>query len=344
MRRLSVIAVLFAGIPFGWNPLLGQSPSERIEPSKNKKQQAEQGAPQAQNTQRGTENRPLIVDIKEHPKSETEAAEDKRINDAKDYRDRWTFHLAAIGTVISGLLLIIGVGGVCAAVRTLRAIESQATLMERQAKTMEDQTEELKKTVTSTERQLELTHRPWISADVNIASDLTFDERGCVLMLNVGITNVGHSVAKHVGLWVQFVISSIDDVRSAHEALCAAIKQPTDSHDYGWMLFPNQAVTEKQRLVIARPEDIQRGLAKERLNGSNTIGLHLIGCIDYQSTFNPNKRHQTRFVYLVVRVDIPEGVGRGAFDPTPITGAFDPSVGSYGRIVIIPTMHGASAD
>src|SRR5689334_16873894 len=136
MRQLAAIAVLFAWIPFCGKPLRGQTPGVWIQTGKEQKQQAEASTRQPGNTQRGTEDSPLIVDINQHPKSETETAEDKRINESKEYRDRCTFRLTVIGTIISGLLLIVGAGGVCAAIRTLRAIETQAKHMERQTEVL----------------------------------------------------------------------------------------------------------------------------------------------------------------------------------------------------------------
>jgi hypothetical protein len=137
MRQCAALIALFAWVPFCWKPLWGQTPGVRVETGKNQKQQAEPGTGQPGNAQRGTEDSPLIVDIKQHPKSKTETAEDKRINDAKEYRDRWSFRLAVIGTIISGLLLIIGTGGVYAAICTLRAIETQAEHLERQIQLQE---------------------------------------------------------------------------------------------------------------------------------------------------------------------------------------------------------------
>jgi hypothetical protein len=81
----------------------------------------------------GTEPRPAVVELKKHAKSEAEATKERADKDSKDFRDRWTFYAAMAVAAFNGILVIVGSLGVRAAVRTLRAIEKQADLMERQA-------------------------------------------------------------------------------------------------------------------------------------------------------------------------------------------------------------------
>ena len=52
----------------------------------------------------------------------------KEENDTKGYVDTWSLRLAFAVTLFTGLLVLIGYFGVRAAIRTLRAIERQATL------------------------------------------------------------------------------------------------------------------------------------------------------------------------------------------------------------------------
>lgn len=96
----------------------------------NQKQKAQLRAPDPGNPQIGTEARPVVVELKDRPKSEAESAEDRRKNGNKEYLDRWTFYAAIASAVISGLLLMVGWCGVRAAVRTLKAIERQLALQE----------------------------------------------------------------------------------------------------------------------------------------------------------------------------------------------------------------------
>ena len=186
-----------------------------------------------------------------------------------------------------------------------------------------------------TQQELELEHRPWIAVDVAASSPIIFDERGCVLMVNFTMTNVGRSVAKHVSLWTDFAILGIDDPMKVRDRLCDIMKQPqNENSDYGWLLFPNQRTVE-QRGVIAVPERVQEALDMKIFQGLNAVGLHLVGCVDYPSPIDPRKRHQTRIVYNVSYVDTAKG---------RVMGAFDHSVKTYSNITFLPTLHGASAD
>ena len=183
--------------------------------------------------------------------------------------------------------------------------------------------------------QLELEHRPWVTVDIKPNSPIIFDQRGCVFMCKVTMTNVGHSVAKHVSLWTDFVLTGTENPTEVRERLCTIMKSPENkASDYGWLLFPDQKAVE-DRPVIATPDRIKKALENKTFQGLNAIGLHLVGCVDYPSPIDENKRHQTRFEYLVGFVDTTKGIVMGAFDPSKLV---------YQQIVLTPTMHGASAD
>lgn len=129
------ILACWAWIPFCWQPLWGKSPSIGVNSSRQQKQQRKRGASQTENDQRGTENAPLFAEVLSHPKSEQEAAEEKREDDHKKLIDRWTVGIAAAVAVFTGLLVIVGWRGVRAAVCTLRAVRdgSKAALLNAQA-------------------------------------------------------------------------------------------------------------------------------------------------------------------------------------------------------------------
>jgi hypothetical protein len=254
---------------------------------------ADEKGTQSQSSQRGTKESPVFGDIGQHLQSESDVAKVEKDNKRKEFNDALVAWSAAGAAVFTGLLVIIGHRGVRAANRTLTAIQRQGELMEAGGNDTRELARQALRQSDLTQSQLELSHRPWVSADVTIGSGLTFDQRGCVLMLNVAIMNVGHSIAKHVGLWAEFVIRGLNDWRTIQEGLCNAVKQPNDAHDYGWLLFPGQGVTEP-RAAIARPEDIARGIKEGHAKESSAISLHIIGCVDYQSTLDPTKHHQTR--------------------------------------------------
>jgi hypothetical protein len=224
-------------------------------------------------------------------------------------------------------LIVVGILGVCAALRTLDTINRQASIMEQQTNVLTASTELARS-------QLELEHRPWVSADVSVASNLIFNEIGAMLTLNVTMKNAGRSVAKNVSLWTSFVIDGVDGLIQSHEKLCSVMKRPeNEKSGYGWLLFPEQGVTES-RPIIALQDGIKRGLETGPFKDIGAVSFHIIGCVDYQSTLDPKKHHQTRFVYLLGRVNSKTGMIMGTFDPNAPP---EP-------IIITPTMHGMSAD
>jgi hypothetical protein len=224
---------------------------------------------------------------------------------------------------------------------TLAAIEKQATAMEDQLAAMKEagrHTEGLAQQAVSqtelTQAQMVLSNRPWISVEVAPSSPLFFDERGCVLMLQVTTRNVGHSVAKHISLWPGFAVAGAQMPHEVLNGLSGAMKTPgSEDSDYGSLLFPDQMRVE-QIPVIAPLDVIQKAIEADPFKVTGSIGLHLAICVDYQSTFDPKRRHQTKFIYLVGRPD-PKGF---------LVGIFDTRVKTYERILLTPTGHNASAD
>ncbi len=285
----------------------------------------------------------------------------KQIKDSVDHTVMWC-------TII---LTVVGVIGTIAAVRTLRqvkrqadtlddhrakfeelataagnnaaaardlvaAAEAQRNLMESAGRHTEALAAQAVKQTELTQAQLELSHRPWIAVDFAPSSPLIFDERGCVTTFKVTMRNVGHSVAKHVSLWTGFAISGVHDPMQVRDQLCSIMKQPqNENSDYGYLPFPNQQVVE-ERPVIGKPEDVKKALEMKIFQGLNAIGLHLVGCVDYPSAFDPKKHHQTRFVYVVGYADMKRG--------GIVMGAFDASTPRHFNIVLNPMGHGASAD
>ena len=207
------------------------------------------------------------------------------------------------------------------------AINRQATIMENQVREMEQQRGVMQGQLDTMKGQLELEHRPWVAVNVEPSSPIVFDERGCVFMCKVTMTNVGHSVAKHVSLWTDFALLGIENPIEVRDKLCDIMRQPqNESSDYGWLLFPGQSAIE-QRPIIAAPERIKKALENKTFQGMDAVGLHLVGCVDYPSLMDHQKRHQTRFVYNVSFVDATRGA---------VMGAFDPSQKAYQPIILMP--------
>jgi hypothetical protein len=248
----------------------------------------------------------------------------------------WVFNLG---------LFIVGGLQVFLLIQTRREIHRQADTMEQQA---EDSKETGKHTETLalqavrqsdlTQRQLELTHRPWIAIEAVLpASDLMFDERGGVLTLSIQVRNVGNSIAKHVLSFVDYAVSGITQMPEVTARVTAILKQPTDpERDHGKLLFPGQADISQIPIIIL-PKYIDQALKSGHFKDQKGIAFDLLVCFDYQSTIDPGIHHQTRCTFGVAKT--PSGGG-------PLMGIFVPSARVYPaqQIVIFYRGFGAHVD
>jgi hypothetical protein len=78
---------------------------------------------------RGSKERPLVVDTKGHQDSPAEAAEAKAEQQYQRDIERRTLYLAGIASYATIALVVIGLGGVCAAIWTLLVIQRQTNHM-----------------------------------------------------------------------------------------------------------------------------------------------------------------------------------------------------------------------
>lgn len=136
MGKLLIVMALTALTPFFWQPLLGQSPRVGVNPSGRQEDQTGLAAKEAQSDQRGTKNAPLVVDTEGHQYSPAETAERKRKNNEKELIERRSQNLTIANTIFTGILMIVGIGGVTAALLTLNAIKNQGSSMKAQNKMM----------------------------------------------------------------------------------------------------------------------------------------------------------------------------------------------------------------
>jgi hypothetical protein len=143
MRNI-LLALFLTGIPLAWYLAWGQTP--RIGENAAKKKPDNSAGTNSAAQPRGTKENPLVVDALGHQQTPVERKEaEKQAAEAeaeKQYHygiDRWTLKWNGIASIATAVLVLIGIGGVCAAIRTLRAIEDQGKHMERQGALMERQ-------------------------------------------------------------------------------------------------------------------------------------------------------------------------------------------------------------
>lgn len=98
----------------------------------NQKQDSKPATSQPQTDQRGTKDSPFVVDTEGHKDTPAETAAKQREKDKEDHIANRTLRSAEITAGATVVLMFAGIGGVIAAVRTLRAIKRQADLMQAQ--------------------------------------------------------------------------------------------------------------------------------------------------------------------------------------------------------------------
>ncbi len=157
--------------------------------------------------------------------------------------------------------------------------------------------------------QLEVTDRPWIRAEPQVSSPITFQENGNLAMdVTFVLDNVGRSVATDVTVYAGAFVPKWEG--SEHFSrplerqvqLCGKV-QP---HALTITLFPDEIKQFNVGLRISRKE-IEANIVPPPPGipnpppGKRTDPI-LFGCVDYRFSNLP-EHHQTGFVYNIVRTD-----------------------------------------
>jgi hypothetical protein len=199
----------------------------------------------------------------------------------------------------------------------LRVAQQQAKAAQDSAKAIEGQTFQ--------------SERPWVAVSIAPASDFQYDEvRGGFLTLKFTLTNVGHSLAKYTSVWTDLPMN--EKWPESMKRICAIPKAKVNAKsDYGYLLFPGQSVSVTMP-AAARVEDIKHALVTTPFQGGGVVSVDVVVCVDYESVVD-SSHHQTRIVRGVAYSDPTSG----------LVGAFAPNR-TYDQIILIPRLHGDSAD
>lgn len=224
-----------------------------------------------------------------------------------------------------------------ASILHVRAMQEQITEMSIQSALMAStvtHTEELAKQAVSqtklTQKQLELSQRPWISV-TRIPQQLRFQPDAAFLGCVYKLGNCGASVAWNISIWAELVPTE-KDWHPVLQKLQEVMTMPVNANsDYGYVLFPNEIMTHYQPAMLPRA-DLDISIKNDTFKGTGKVGFYLVGCIDYRSHASPD-HYRTSFVDLVGYTD---SSGR-------VMGAFDPTQQIHSPIVLTPHGHGASA-
>jgi hypothetical protein len=261
MRKI-VAVVLWAWVPFFWQPLRGQAPREGVQTADHKTPKQRAQATQCPACdQRGTKEAPFVVDTKGHQNTPEETAKEQQSANWEKHIERRTLYLAFVNTLLAGLLIAIGLGGVVAALMTLNAIRRQADLQERAI-------------------------RPWVGT-ISVARGALTDDR--MIRATVVLKNTGPSVALH-GLMVPFLVrgAKINQGKNGSWAEMARRLSGTNETESGFVLHPNAIHTHSVYLPLGDIQDF------ELENGV----CYVLVCIAYRDQFD--RVHQTQDCFRVM--------------------------------------------
>jgi hypothetical protein len=133
--------VLLTWIPLLWQQAWGQAPGVGVKATHEKPKNGKGTTGTAE--PRGTNEYPFVVDTQGHKQTDIERDEAnkqaaKAEVDEQYHRDvdRGTIKWSAITAIATAALILVGIGGIAAAIRTLRAIEDQGKQMAAQVALM----------------------------------------------------------------------------------------------------------------------------------------------------------------------------------------------------------------
>ena len=155
-------------------------------------------------------------------------------------------------------------------------------------------------------KQLELTERPWVRVDLQIAGPFVIDKTGINFIIQATTKATGNSPATSLAMeskmYVDYAWPAVR-INEKRDALCEDIKKrATTNQKYLKSMFPGvQESPEYQHLGVPRLE-----LEEALKGGSERIIPLIVTCAIYRSTFNDNL-YETAYSSTVMVVE--QGTG-----------------------------------
>jgi hypothetical protein len=256
-----------AQLPAFWNDARGQSKTVGVNKGSVKQPDRGKSADQyGQPDKRGTKDLPFVVDTEGHQKTKDEQAKaDAEKQHVRNVESDTLLYarLAAWATVA---LVIIGSGGVWAALRTLQAIE----------------------------REFELSHRPWVAVGVTITAPIVTDSDWTHVTVTCALRNTGNSPAIRTTLHITIDASwEQNQVDSNWKKFC---EKPVPLSEYvSVTLFPGEPYLWEEPFHIARTT-----IKENRDPVEDTFSrLTIMGRVGYEYSFAEGQ-HTTPFIYEIV--------------------------------------------
>jgi hypothetical protein len=150
-------------------------------------------------------------------------------------------------------------------------------------------------------KNLAQTHRPWVAIDVAIAGPLKYDQnRSARVALRFNVRNIGHSPAANVWIEAKTCLDGENDPTAEQKVVCEGFRnRGRGAHALGYMVFPGENLTYDVEIGVER-EQIKKTLEKFGATGREWFLPYVVGCVDYQFTFEEG-HHQTGFIASLYR-------------------------------------------
>ena len=196
---------------------------------------------------------------------------------------------------------------------TLAALLYYAYQARLQAVATKDAADAALKSAGTAERQFVASERPWVKLEAVVPRSLTYNQDGAAeLALHFVVGNVGNTPSGSTN--IEAIAYLLDSPTRSHDYIaeqkkfCDRLKDDDPNpHELGFTVFPNDRLSENISLTIDRKEiddsiAVLRALTKKDIDPSTmTILPVIVGCIDYRFAVDPEKHHQTPFIFRVFR-------------------------------------------
>lgn len=154
-------------------------------------------------------------------------------------------------------------------------------------------------------RQLELTERPWIDAQIRLDGPLTFNVNGANVPIIFELMNSGHTPALTIANEVRMVagFGFAPDPSAYRDAECIeATESVLQRPHFGFSLFPTRPHVDREVILLGNSQiaDAERN---SPLHKGKIMMPAIVACIGYRSTFNNTTVYHTSYIIDLLKLD-----------------------------------------
>lgn len=153
-------------------------------------------------------------------------------------------------------------------------------------------------------RQLELTERPWVDANITINGPFSYNVNGALLNVLITIHNSGNSPAFNATIEPRLMMTfGGQDPWKVRNEVCQDTARQVTKFGLGTSLFPNRDFQSPQSVQLGKADIESAQKLWQGHLGNQIVDPHLVVCIAYRPTFNANSVYMTGYVIEVTRID-----------------------------------------